>query len=125
MRFAPELQEVSKRAQSDMTSLASTQPWSSNRASVAYWRAIIVHGVTENFLMLVPTNASLINSFSAVTLARYIHEAGIWVRLVDKQREYALVFFDQLLNQQQQQWSDHCSNTRLEANLLRARFEMC
>jgi len=71
-----------------------------DRLSADHWRRNTYGNALVRLRLFTENNFSYIETLGLLAVARYIFELSVWLRLIEKDLRYALVFYSELLKNQ-------------------------
>ncbi|MCX8778940.1 hypothetical protein NOK93_24780 [Vibrio parahaemolyticus] len=65
-------------------------------------------------------NFDYIETMNVISVSRYILELSIWMKLFERDHDYGMVYYSQLISTQKKYWNDLLSQARREISLLKS-----
>lgn len=82
------------------------------------WCLAIMGDSLVKLRLFTEQNFNFIETMGIISVTRYIFEVSIWLKLLDKNPLYGLVYYSQLLETQKRYWQDYEAQIKREIKLL-------
>lgn len=82
------------------------------------WCVSVLGSALKKLHTFTERNFNYVESMGLVSVARYVFELSVWLRLFECDSRYGLVYYHNLLNDQCKYWKDYKSQIEREINLL-------
>ena len=82
------------------------------------WRSSIFGDSLIKLRLFTENNFNFVETVGVISVARYIFELSLWLRLLDLDSRYGLVYYEQLIDTQLRYWKDYRSQLNREISLL-------
>lgn len=82
------------------------------------WRSSVFGDGLIKLRIFTENNFNFVETVGVISVARYIFELSLWLRLLDLDSRYGLVYYEQLINTQLRYWKDYRSQLNREIALL-------
>jgi len=93
-----------------------------DRFSSDDWRRNVFGNAFVKLLQIVETNFNFIETIGLLGVTRYVFELSIWLRLIQSDSRFALIYYRELLSTQRKYYRDQVEHLNREVDLLK-RFE--
>jgi hypothetical protein len=93
---------------------------SPSRYSGRYWSLAVVADSLVRVRLLIEQNLTYFETLGVLALTRYVFELAVWVRLVQKDNRYGLLYYRELVNKQRLHYQDLHRHLVAEAAFLSA-----
>lgn len=90
-----------------------------DRYSCDAWAQFILRSATRRLLLFLDQNLQYVETLGVLALTRYIFELAIWVRLLAKDRRYALVYYREQIDTMAAHNASHLKHLTREAELFK------
>jgi len=89
-----------------------------NRLSGEYWSLVAYGDSLVRLRLLLEQNFNYFETLGVLALTRYVFEVTVWLRLIQKDRRYGLVYYGELLKTQRKYWRNLRDQMDLEVTFL-------
>jgi hypothetical protein len=93
-----------------------------DRFSSDHWRRNTYGNALIRLRLFTENNFHFVETIGLLSVARYIFELSVWLRLFEKDNRYCLIYYKELLETQLRYYKDSLAQLRREVELLK-RFE--
>lgn len=99
------------------------QPTIAQKYSPDYWRTNAYGNAMVRLRLICENNFLHIETFGLLAVARYIFELSVWLKLIQSNEAFSLIYYRELIETQRRYYKDSVDQLRREVDLLNA-FEM-
>ncbi len=82
------------------------------------WRSSVFGDGLIKLRLFTENNFNFVETVGVISVARYIFELSLWLRLLDLDARYGLVYYEQLIDTQLRYWKDYRSQLKREISLI-------
>jgi hypothetical protein len=82
------------------------------------WRSSVFSDGLIKLRLFTENNFNCVETIGVISVSRYIFELCVWLRLLDLDARYGLVYYEQLIDTQLRYWKDYHSQLNREIRLL-------
>ena len=82
------------------------------------WRGSVFGNGLIKLRLFTENNFNFVETVGVISVARYIFELSLWLRLLDLDSRYGLVYYEKLIDTQLRYWKDYRSQLKREISLL-------
>lgn len=77
-----------------------------------YWRLVAFHDALMKIRIVIERNFIVIESFGLLALTRYLHELSVWIRLLNDDEKYGLLYYRMFIREN----LEHCQQVIAQMN---------
>ena len=110
-RFRKRIEQV-EQIEADLASAAS-------QGSGRYWRLVAFVDSLVRLRLFIEHNFNYIETMSVLSVARYLFELTVWLKLLERDSRYGLIYYRELLRKQLEFYAAFRKNAEREISFLR------
>ncbi len=115
----PQLEQLIPKFRQAIAEADSVQQPSLNKNSGAYWRLVAFTDSLVRLRLFLEQNFSYVETMGLLAVTRYLFELTVWLKLMQMDSRYGLVYYCELLKNQLDYYTELRNNASREVTFLR------